>query len=241
ACLAAQTFIAFAEGPLDAARGLNPVIGHAADVEGALGASREFLHLFENRLGLFREADALSVGKTFCHLVEDPEVRLRIRVGRHGVARQVHAPLAVGVAALFLRPDRGREVDVCVLVAFGVLVAVLHYEELEFFHDLADTSRVGHRGHRVGGDNPQAPDLAGFYGGDNVRLYQAARSGEEVRFDAPERDELAPVLLVLKVAVTRQARAGGPLARAHGVALAGDGQRSAARFADVAGDQVEVV
>src|SRR5206468_1940762 len=59
--------------------------------------------------------------------------------------------------------------------------------------------------------------------------------------DLPEVGDVLAVLLLLERAVARQARARGPLARAHRIALAGDRQAGAARLADVAGDEVQVI
>jgi len=126
-----------------------------------------------------------------------------------------------------------------VLGGFDVLVDVLHHQELELLHRLADARLVGHGCHGVGRNQPQALDLARLDGREDVGLRQAARRGEEVRIYAPEIGDFLAILVLLQRPVAGQSRAGRPLAGAHGVALAGDRQAGAARSADIAGDQVD--
>ena len=62
-----------------------------------------------------------------------------------------------------------------------------------------------------------------------------------VGVDVPERGQFLAVRRRLELAIAGQAGSEAGLARAHGVALAGDGEGRRARAADVAGEQREVV
>ena len=97
----------FAVGPLNTTRGLNAVVAHAGDIQGATGAPGEMLHFLEGAFGRFGKANFVAIFKTFGHLVEYPEVRLGIRIRTQHVARQVHPALGIGVAAFFLSPYGG--------------------------------------------------------------------------------------------------------------------------------------
>ena len=59
--------------------------------------------------------------------------------------------------------------------------------------------------------------------------------------DVPEGGEGFAVVGIVELAIAGKGRGEAGLARAHGVALAGDGERRGAGAADVAGDQREVV
>src|SRR5262249_39576552 len=64
---------------------------------------------------------------------------------------------------------------------------------------------------------------------------------EEFRIDAPEAGDLFTVGGLFEQPIAGQPRAGRPLARPHGVALAGDRESAAAWPSDIAGDQVEII
>ena len=92
-----------------------------------------------------------------------------------------------------------------VLGRLHVLVDVLHHQELELLHRLADARLVGHGGHGIGRHQPQALDLARLDGREDVGLRQAACRGEEIRVYAPEIGDFLAVLVLLQRPVTRQA------------------------------------
>ena len=128
-----------------------------------------------------------------------------------------------------------------VFVAFDIRVGILHHQKFQLLQGFADTRGVGHGGHGIGSDQPQPLDLPGLDSRKNVGLKQTALLGEKFRVDAPVTRNLFAIFFFLQHPVTGKARARRPLTRTHGVALAGDGQRAAPRFADVASDKVEVI
>ena len=72
---------------------------------------------------------------------------------------------------------------------------------------------------------------------DDVGIGLAPGRGQAGLGDAPERGELGPRRRVVVGAVARHRGGEARLAGAHGVALAGDGERRRARQADIAGEQ----
>ena len=123
---------------------------------------------------------------------------------RHRVANQIHAPFGVGETAFLLGPDRGRQIDMRVFVTLDIGVRILHHQEFELLQRLADARGVGHRGHGIGGDQPQSLDLAGLDRREDVGLEQAALLGKEFRVHAPVARNFLAVLVFLQRPVTGQ-------------------------------------
>ena len=234
-------FHAFPVRPLDTTGLFDQVVTHAGNIQRALRAFRQDFHFLERTFRRVREFDFLAIGETLGQFGENPEIRFRFCARFHHRTDQVHAAFGIGEAAGFFRPHGGGQKHVRVLIGFHILIRILHYQEFQLLQRLANARRVGHRRHRIGGDQPQALDLAGFDGGKNVGHEHAALFREEGFLHAPEFSDFLAVLRFFQLAVTGQAGAGRPLARAHRIALAGDRQTGAAGLADVAGDQVQVV
>ena len=160
---------------------------------------------------------------------------------RAHIADQVDTPFGVGKTAFLFGPHGGWQEHMAVFVGFDIAIGVLHHQEFQFLQRFADAWCVGHGGHRVGGDQPQALDLSGFNRGQDIGHEQAAFFGEEVFIDAPELGDVLAVLIVFQRAVTRQTGTGRPFTSTHGIALSGDGETRTAGLADISGDQVQVV
>jgi hypothetical protein len=165
-----------------------------------------------------------------------------------GVARrlgdlghEVHTPLGVGEAAFLLGPHGRGQIEVRIADGLDVGIGVLHHQDIELLQHLADARRVRHRRHRIGGDEPEPLDLACLDRGKDIGLREPALLREELRIDAPEPGDLLTVGGLFEQPIAGEPRAGRPLTRPHGVALAGDREPSAPRPPDIAGDQVEIV
>ena len=197
--------------------------------------------LLEHAFGGLRETHALALGKALSDLVEYPQIGFGFGVRRHHVAHQIDAALGIGEAAFLLAPHARGEIHVAVLVGLHVHVGVLHHQEFQLLQGLAYARAVGHGRHGIGGDDPQSFDLAGLYGRKDVGLEQAALLGKKFRVHTPEAADLFTVAGLFQRPIARQAGARRPLARTHGVALAGNGKRGTAGLADVAGDEIEIV
>ncbi len=92
----------------------------------------------------------------------------------------------------------------------------------------------------VGGDDPEASDLAGGDPLEDLVVGQAALAGDAPLVDGQDLGHRPAVFGVGEVAPPEQAGRVAEEARAHGVALPGDRVGAGARAADVAGHQGEV-
>ena len=72
-------------------------------------------------------------------------------------------------------------------------------------------------------------------------MLKASLGRKKAFIDTPELSDLIAMLLFLQHAITRQARTRGPLAGAHGVALAGNRQAGAAGNPDITGNQIQII
>ena len=95
-----------------------------------------------------------------------------------------------------------------VLGGFDVGINVLHHQKLQVLHRLTNTRLIGHRGHGIGRHQPQALDLAGLDGRENIGLGQAAFGREEGLVDAPEIGDGLAIFFFLQRAIAGQAGAG---------------------------------
>ena len=119
--------------------------------------------------------------------------------------------------------------------------SALHHHKLRGAQGGGQQIVVGEADDRVGGDKPQRLHAAGDGSFDDVRVGQAALGGQAVGGDAPQPRELFARGSVFVLAVPGHRRGEAAFARAHGVALAGDGKRRTAHAADLAGQHGEVV
>ena len=100
---------------------------------------------------------------------------------------------------------------------------------------------VGEGDGGVGGDEPEGLDAALYGGFDDVGIGEAACGRDAIDGDVPDAGEVFAILRIVEFAIAGERRGEAGLARAHGVALAGDGEGRGAGASDVAGDEGEVV
>src|SRR5438046_1432487 len=93
----------------------------------------------------------------------------------------------------------------------------------------------------VGRDEPESSYPASDCAFDNVGVGETASFWDRCDVDIPELGEFFAMLCVFEFAVTGQGGSEAGFARAHRVALAGDGEGRGAGPSDVARDEREVV
>src|SRR5690606_20357486 len=119
-------------------------------------------------------------------------------------------------------------------------IHVLHDEEIEFVAERGEAGAVDPGVGGVGGDDPEALDFAGVDGVDDLVVGKGAFRGDVGGGDAEDVGDLGAVRWVGEIASAEERGGVGVEARAHGVALAGDGVGPGAGAAEVAGNEREV-
>ena len=210
--------VALGARPVHAAGGVDAVVGDAAVVARAPGGHPT--PLGEGVVGRGPAGEQLVAAAPALGQVEED-----VEVGA-GLARRLdrgpdagHAALAVRERAVLLAPDGGGQHHVgqrrrrC-------LEAVLHDEQVEAAQGVLEHLAVGERHRRVGGDDPQALDVARHHRVDDVGVGLAPGRGQAGLVDAPQAGQLGPGRRVVVAPVAGHRGGEARLAGAHGVALA---------------------
>ena len=228
------------KGPLDAAALVeHPVVRDAGDVAGL--APRQLFENLEHRLGATPRREHLAAAPVMRDQLEDGEIGQRLP-GRLAtfLIRPMRRSELMNVPSFSPQPAAGR--TRCASCGrLGGVVHVLHDQKIEPLEDLAHLPLVDPRVGRVGGDDPQALDLAlqdafdDFVVGPTVLM-----RGCGLTWMPSTLATLLAVLGVGEIVAAEQVGGVAEQARAHGVALAGDRVGAGAGAADVAGHQGEV-
>ena len=173
------------------------------------------------------------------HLGQHPPVRPGLARCRQEGALAGDATLGIGDGAVLLAPGLRRQTDMRIRGEIGLRLAVGHHHELAARQRGTDPAAVGQADHRVGAHDPDRPDPARGDGVEQVDRLQPGPLGDARA--VPELAQQRPVAGPLQVEVRGQL-VGQPahLAPAHGVGLAGQGQRPHAGLADAPRRQVHV-
>ena len=227
------------ERPLDAAVGVEVlVVFDAGDVTGLVGG--EFFEDLEGGGGLGPLLEKITATPGMGEKLEDAEVGERLTGSFFHLLHGRDAAFRIDKSAIFFAPGGGGEEEVGRFGGLGGAIHVLDYEEIELFAQLVKAVLVDPRVGRIGGDDPEALDLAGLDSVDDLVVGPAGRGWDAVLGDAKDAADFLAVLGFGKVMPAEQVGGVGEKSAAHGVALPGDGIGPGARFADVASHQAEV-
>ncbi|CUI29459.1 Uncharacterised protein [Achromobacter ruhlandii] len=204
---------------------------------GGVGEAGDF---FEH-LGRAGVLERVAVAHLAGHGGDDAPVGQGVAGRRHGARHQRQRALGIDHHAVGLGPQRAGQEDVGVAIGLGIQVGVLRDHQFRGAQPGQHVGAVGHAGHRIGADDPAGLDLARRHALEQVdgalpqpRMQRAGRH-------APARLDKGAVGGRQHAALARQAGTHvAHLAPAHGIGLAGQRERPAARPADAAGGQVQI-
>ena len=225
--------------PLHAALGVDAVPRHPRVVAQPPGRHPAPLHEGVLR-ALPPRVQRLPHPQRLPHGQEDVEVGPGQAGRLHRLAHPGHPALGVGVGPVLLAPDGGGQHHVG-QGGGGRLEPVLHHQQVEVGQGPLQPAPVGERHRRVGGDDPQPLDGAVVDAVDDVRVGPAPRGRQPLDRPVPQAGDLLPVGGRVPRPVPGHRGRRPRLPGAHGVALAGDGERRRPRLAHVAGDQAQGV
>ena len=172
--------------------------------------------------------------------LENFEVRERLpRRARHFL-EQPETPLGVDERAVLLAPARAGQNEMRRLRRLGAGVHVLHHEEVELAEQVAGALLLNPRMHRVGGDDPERLDLARLDAVENLVVGQAVPRGNVFHGHTQQPGNFLAMLGLGEIVAADQVGRVAEEARAHRIALAGDGIRSRAGPPNVPGHQRQI-
>ncbi len=179
------------------------------------------------------------------HLVgeadEDLRVGQRLARGLRQLGQIRETALGIGHDAVLLRPLGGGQEDVGEARGLRRMVGVLDDHQLGLTQSLLHEVEVGHRGGRVGADDPHRPHLARGEALEDLEGRPPGARRDGLCGQAPRALDEARAPASLDGAIAgQQVRQAARLPAAHGVRLAGERERSAPGPPDLSGGQMQV-
>ncbi|MCY1419789.1 hypothetical protein D9M71_353860 [compost metagenome] len=158
-----------------------------------------------------------------------------------GLVHQGQVALGIDHHPLALSPQRGGQENIGVAVSLGVEEGILGDHQFRRLQTFDHLLAVGDAGHRVAADDPASLDLPGSEVFEQRHRAVTGFAAQAAGGDLPQLLDEGAIRRDQRRALPWQARAHvAHFAPAHGIGLAGQRERSAARPANGAGGQVQV-
>lgn len=210
------------------------------------GGRAALLPRLERGLGVVPADERAAVPVAEVHpagvVEEDVQVGAGLAGRFDGLLGEMDGPVGVGERAGLLRPGRGGQHDVRQLCGLGGIEVLDDGEQLLAAEDGADAVEFGQGDRRVGAGDPQHPDRALLGVAEDLQRGSGRRVVRDAgQVDVPDAGEVGHMGCVLPVAEAGQIAVRAALAGVLGGGLAVHLQDPAARTAEHAAKELEVV